>query len=540
MTTTVQGVWAVLLPRLCMNAAVYVNGTSVGSGGRLDPPLSRNWNRPLFLPFSGHMLRQGENVVHVLLVSEPTTQANLFPILVGTEAELRPRYEWLYLVNISLNQATTLVIAAIGFLMLSLWWRRRQDAAHGYFGLAALVWAAQSTNLYVQDIALATRHWEVLAHSGMDIFGALFFLSLLRFTAIRWPLMERLLWGIIPLVPLTSWWVPEHWYQVLALGWHLVAVLLGMVVLARIGHAALRRHNAEARPLVAVFGAALLFAVHDWLMHGKSQWYQSITQWIPQDIYLTHFSAPMMFLVVGWIMTGRFARMSSRLENLNTELEQRVRVKHAELESSFARTRELEQDRATMRERERIYRDLHDDVGAKLLSLVYRAGSAENAELARSALQDLRDVVSTSAQAPVRLAYAFADWRLECEERLTAAHLELDWDDTAVPSDLLLASEKATHLVRILREAVSNVIRHAQASRVRVLVVLTGDALTMEIADDGIGQDVEKTLPGRGRQNMLLRARRLGAKISWRNGRPNGCLVIVEVPMMRPRTPPAP
>lgn len=39
---------AVYLPRLCMNAAVFLNGFFLGSGGRIEEPVARNWNRPLF------------------------------------------------------------------------------------------------------------------------------------------------------------------------------------------------------------------------------------------------------------------------------------------------------------------------------------------------------------------------------------------------------------------------------------------------------------------------------------------------------------
>ena len=57
-------------------------------------------------------------------------------------------------------------------------------------------------------------------------------------------------------------------------------------------------------------------------------------------------------------------------------------------------------EQAASQERERIYSDLHDDLGAKLLSLVYRAESPVQADLARAILQDLRDVVTRSRGTP--------------------------------------------------------------------------------------------------------------------------------------------
>ena len=65
-------------------------------------------------------------------------------------------------------------------------------------------------------------------------------------------------------------------------------------------------------------------------------------------------------------------------------------------------------ERGSTEERRRIARDLHDDVGAKLLSLVYRAGDRGSADLARSALQDLRDVVSHTQHEQLTLEEALA------------------------------------------------------------------------------------------------------------------------------------
>ncbi|TAJ80989.1 MAG: hypothetical protein EPO42_03395, partial [Gallionellaceae bacterium] len=85
---------------------------------------------------------------------------------------------------------------------------------------------------------------------------------------------------------------------------------------------------------------------------------------------------------------------------------------------------------AQLAERERIYRDLHDDVGAKLLGLAIsaqRSNQTQDADLARSALQDLRDVVSRSAHSASRLDNLLANMRAETAQRVQAAGVALDW-----------------------------------------------------------------------------------------------------------------
>lgn len=531
LTGTDTGLHAILLPRFSMNAAVFLNGEQIGSGGSFSPPLARNWNRPMYILIPRDVLRAGENVLHIRLAIEQGTQAALFPVALGLDSELRPRFEHLFFLNVTLNQATTLVIAAVGALLLSLWIRRRQDTAYGLFSAAALTWAAQSTNLYLRDIPVDTHTWETLINAGMQVFGALVFISLLRFANAGWRALERVLWVMMLLAPVTLWLLPVQMFLPATVFWHFTILLAGLATAIRLGYFAIARRNVDARVLLGVFGIALVFALHDWLMHSKLLWYSSTQGWVVNDVYLSHYSAPMLFLVIGLIMTGRFAAVTTRLENLNAGLEGLVRAKHAELEDNYARMRTLEQEQIVMQERERIYRDLHDDVGAKLLSLVYRAGSTENAALARSALQDLRDVVSTSAHTRAPAAHAVADWRLECEERLSAAGIQLHWHDTDLPIDTLLTAEAAGNLGRILREAVSNVIKHTKASSMEVRWVPQSDGIVVDIADDGRSQGIDKIPPGRGRQSMTLRASRIGAHIQWLDRVPNGCIVRIQIPL---------
>jgi signal transduction histidine kinase len=184
-------------------------------------------------------------------------------------------------------------------------------------------------------------------------------------------------------------------------------------------------------------------------------------------------------------------------------------------------------------ERQRIYRDLHDDMGAKLLGLAIsaqRANLPKEADLARSALQDLRDVVSRDMHAPTPLADLLADWRMEAQQRVQAAGVSLDWRFPAQEPELLLTPEAALNLTRILREAISNVLRHAQAGRLRVTTGLDEQTFTLSVEDDGIGLPASPA-PHRGMSSMQARAAALGAALDWQAVQPHGCRVTLSVPL---------
>ncbi len=197
----------------------------------------------------------------------------------------------------------------------------------------------------------------------------------------------------------------------------------------------------------------------------------------------------------------------------------------------------LELEAAVSAERERIYSDLHDDVGAKLLDLIYRAENPENAALARSALKDLRDVVSRARGEPASLLEALSEMEVEARTRLEAADIFLNWrqDDDIVERRLDAAQH--LHLFRIVREAISNVIRHAHAHALSVRLAVVAQILRIEIKDDGVGMHADAQInlegEGRGKSNMRKRADELAGHITWRGGTLGGTRVLLSLPLER-------
>jgi signal transduction histidine kinase len=524
---------AVYLPKLGLNAAVFLNGRAIGDGGGFSEPYGRNWNRPLLFLVPPGLLRPGGNTLHVRLLSHAYTQASLHSIMIGPDKLLRPKFERAIFLRVTLNQTASLLIASMGVLMLSLWWRRRQDVAYGYFGISALLWAAQSTNLYLREVPLATAHWEIAINSSFQVFSAFLLISLLRFSAAGGRPLMPLLWFSVVASPLSQILVPARHYLALTALWHVFTLLCAIATLLFLLRAALQWRNRDAALMAAAISLVVVLAGHDWLMHSQHFWLTRPREFL-EDVYLLHYSAPLVFLAVGLIMASRFVRVLNEFEALNDDLENRVQAKHAQLQDSFARMRALEMDQAVAEERERIYRDLHDDVGAKLLSLVYRAGTPESADLARSALQDLRDVVSTTQQGSLNLAAVCADWRAECEQRLSEAGITLDWAQSGELEQHALTQPQALNLGRILREAVSNLIKHAEADNARVQISVDAGTLSLLIRDDGIGcAGASARPPGRGVRNMEQRASRIGAEFSRASRSAGGCEIQISLPLAR-------
>ncbi|MDP8568520.1 sensor histidine kinase [Methylophilus aquaticus] len=507
-----QEIYALYLSRLSLNAEAYLNGTKIGSGGAFDEPIARHWNRPLLFMIPPTTLKPRGNTLFIRVIAPQGSQGMLYPPEINLLQHIQPRYEQAKFVRTTLNQTSSLLIVGIGLLMLSLWWRRKQDTAYGLFGLAAFVWALQSLNFYIITAPLPTALWELFVNASFQAIAALWLISLLDFVGIRLHRFNQLLWGMLILSPLSLLLTPAAYFMNLTDFWHLTTMIVVIFGLALLARASFIQHNKDAKLLLTTLSIILLFAFHDWLIHNNIP---GFNHWLVSgEEYLMQFSAPMLFLIVGLMMTSRYVGVLNNYEQLNQELEQRVVSKHEELNHNFQQLQSILKEQATLEERERIYQDLHDDLGAKLLTLVYRAQDSNNAELARSALQDLRDVVSRAGADSVPFNDAMADFRIECDKRLSDVQIQLHWDNQLNDDRLHLTQPQALNLGRIIREAISNVIRHAEASAVNITLQPTAHHIALLIEDNGIGlqPDTDKS-KGRGLGNIQKRAALLGGEV---------------------------
>jgi signal transduction histidine kinase len=208
----------------------------------------------------------------------------------------------------------------------------------------------------------------------------------------------------------------------------------------------------------------------------------------------------------------------------------------------LAEARHAQQQLTLYADRDRIARDLHDQViqrlfatGMSLESLIQQVVPAARPKLHRAVDdldQSIRDIRATiyALQAPPD-APGGVRQRLVgiAEEVVGDAGLRLDLRVDG-PVDTTVPVEVADHATAVLREALTNVVRHAKASAVAVSVTAS-DRLRIEIADDGIG------LPADGRRsglaNLAERATRLGGTFTAEPGPDgvDGTVLVWDVPL---------
>ena len=183
-------------------------------------------------------------------------------------------------------------------------------------------------------------------------------------------------------------------------------------------------------------------------------------------------------------------------------------------------------DLALVEDRERIAADLHDTVIQRLfatglaLESTVRLAPPELATRIETAVGDLDDTIrqirSTifSLQAPRTPGRRLRDEILALATEASASlgfepHLRLDG-----PVDSGVTRDVGDHLLAVMREALSNVVRHAGATRVDVTVAVGPDgAVVATITDDGVGPGTGERSGGQGLTNIIRRAELLGGTV---------------------------
>jgi two-component system sensor histidine kinase DevS len=213
-----------------------------------------------------------------------------------------------------------------------------------------------------------------------------------------------------------------------------------------------------------------------------------------------------------------------------------VRLAHelVELMHKAEKTRD-EYTRGVVEERQRIARDLHDDVSARLLTSLHRDEVSQVRSDVRKAMADIRTIVSSLTGETFALDQVMADLRYETTERLKTAKIELTWPLPSVPFEARpLDYSTYKGLISSHREIVSNILQHAGAGRVVVSVRATGEVLYMTVEDDGQGMQAgpRPSRGGNGLRNINHRLDQIRGSFIMAPGT-RGMRVEVTIPLVQ-------
>lgn len=189
-----------------------------------------------------------------------------------------------------------------------------------------------------------------------------------------------------------------------------------------------------------------------------------------------------------------------------------------------------------------ISQEIHDNVG-QLLSVVKvqlniieqkdtldRELVKDMRENVSQALADLRDIARSLNGKFVQQAPLVDTVGLELKkiQRLAILHAELQVEGTPVR----LEEQRALFALRMIQECIQNVIKHAQARTIQVILNYQREILQITVKDDGRGfvPHARSTQQGLGLQNIINRCALLGGKASYQTHEGLGTIILMEIP----------
>jgi signal transduction histidine kinase len=520
--------WAVFIPRASTSYELYVNGVPVGASARKAWSVSM----PQMDLVAPQLLHAGDNVLELRLTVLPDRRGGLTAITLGPQAQVEHVFNRDHFARFTLTRSLNTALLVIGLLTLMLWLARPVESIYGWFAAVAIVWSLRNFQ-YVLPIDTALfAHFERVLLASLIVVVILLWLFTRRFTGRPHDRVERglLLGGGAGVLVLFVASTPVVHAARLPVGLACASVGIWIIaMMVRFGLQPGNRRWGGVWVIVAAQVVALLLALSDLAVAARLLPFGPASR--------NAYGAPLILFAMVYALAEHYFRTYDALRLLSAGLERRVAERTAELERSHARVLALERAATLAGERDRMMRDMHDGIGSQLITTLdaVERGSLRPAEvgaLLRGCLDDLRLMIDSLDPHEDSLASALANLRWRLEPRLSAAGIKVRWEvDDGLPA---MSPGAVLQVLRVVQEAITNVLKHARATGLRIAAQgLPDGGLRLEVEDDGQGCALAPVgTAGRGLGNMRTRARQLGGSLDVAPGSDGrGTCVRLEVPV---------
>ena len=470
------------------------------------------WNRPIAPNLASAHFRPGDRLdIAIGIVFEPWVGHSLAHISVGPASVLGPRQAVRDFLQSVMPVACSVTLLAMGVFFLLFWAARRTERTHLYLALSCIAWCVCNVEFVLPRRDDTTLDAWYSAVTGPSITWVMWLIYLFilqvdkrssRFIVLGMPPFVLIMTIIaLPVIPLNEY--AGIFYQG-------ANVTVALLVAGRIGWMAVNGGSIELRVIAIALAIATLAGAHDLGLLS-----QSIDH---EGIFYTPYSGLLIFGAFLFAVQRRYVRAINDHEQLSSSLAQRLSEREAELQANHARLLELERAQTLAAERQRLIHDMHDGLGSALTTslAMIEQGNVDGEELKdvlRGSVDDLRAVIDSLEPLDGDLISVLATLRFRLGKRLELAGIKLEWDMDDLPALPWLGSPQALQLMRIVQEILTNVLKHAAASQMRISAHCSGPHIEVCIADNGRGFDVGTTSTGRGLRHLAQRAASLHGSV---------------------------
>ncbi|WP_111657009.1 sensor histidine kinase [Isoalcanivorax indicus] len=483
------------------------------------------FNRPVWLPLTPLDGRAAPGELLIRMDSVTGLGGGLSRVYLDDTDALIWRYRTRLWLQAVLPGAIALVFLTLAAFGLSLRHSREDRTLSRLFLAAALLFALRGLHFSGPlDTRLMSSDWfgwlTVNALLGLVLVSLLFNLRLCQR---RLPWLEYTLGGSLLLALLTSLPLFQASEQIVALAGatYGIALLLSSGAFTLVAVLAWRSGIRSAQVLATCNLIGLPLAAHDLLL---MQYQINL-----EHPYLLVYWEITFCLLFSQILYRRYRQGVDALEHHRRILADTLARREQELDASYRKLREVEQRELLALERQRLMRDMHDGLGATLTNALHIAQQhrGEDDTLTRTlqeGIDELRQTLDSLTPVGNDLTTSLATLRYRLQPRLEAAGLTLHWSMDALPAQHTLTAEHIRHVLSILQEAITNILKHNRADTLHFSTRMDHGDVLIELTDNGTPfspqnlstaetSSVERR--GRGLTNILSRAATIQAKASW-------------------------
>jgi signal transduction histidine kinase len=514
---------------------IYLNGVELfANAASTDIPVL-GWNRTYLVTMPPQLLRAKGNEIMVRAASKQGFNLGLGTIQIGSFAALAQYVDKQTTKRIDGPRAANFAMLILAGVALLMWMARRSEEPILWLVLTAFFWFIRNYHFFAayapidptlfRDFSYYSIYFTISASLSFCVV----FLNLPRkrlILGIMFGLAIGLSLGRIIIFKLFG---NDALISLFALG--AVVAVLSLMIKDAIKHPTFDHYS-----LIGVVFCMVVSSLHDIGRISNLAWWDGL------GFHSQPYLGLILFIVFSVSVGRRFVGALTQVERLNVSLENRVQAARRELERSEAARRDLEIQSAVDGERERLMREMHDGIGSNLITALAVAQkqneSPGTVATLKRAITDLKITVDSLAPLEGDLVTLLGNFRHRIEPDLKLAGVVSVWLVEPCPPLPWLDAVNALQALRIIQEAIGNVLSHARATVLEIgcapKTLFGRIGIQAVIKDNGAGFEIGQIATnGHGLKNMSARAHTLGGTLEIVSSKGNGTSICLWLPLER-------
>lgn len=501
--------------------AIFLNGDLLWKDKHLQEPLSKSWNMPRFwaIPISG--LKHDDNEILIYVTGYSAMSAGIGSIKFDNVVDTYSLNEKRIWSSRTLFQINLILSATLCVFCFVIWVYRRAESSFGWFAISSLLWIIFISNILATETTILPT--SVMAARvnlcAFMLYMMCFCTYLLRFIQIKKPKVERFFWIMTAVLMMAVMAVSIEQIKPFFDSIFLLYCFTYLFVYLYLCITAIRVKRGDYILLAICMTAIVFCSVYDIRMAFL---------WKGDDIRpLSPYTSPLFTLFIVVILSSRLSKNFKKIEKFNEELSGKIKQVSHDLSASLTDKHSLELTNVRLQERMKLSHDLHDGLGSSIVRSMILVDQCDKEipnqqflSMLKLMRDDLRQIIDSGSTAASEVPETPQHWIAPVRHRFSQLMDEID-----IHAEWAIASEwqvqpsalQCLNLIRVVEESLTNVLKHSQATQVRVSMQYADPAhLELKIQDNGVGFDVECVKQNGmsiGMRSMQSRIERMGGTI---------------------------